>query len=112
MASDASTLEEVIAERVLAVADGGVDEHLRHTLKRNVLDSYAGICGSLRDTAMLANFERLAADSDTADGVPVWGIDRRAAIADALFANAILSRRSDLLDTYVSPNGMGAVHPL
>jgi hypothetical protein len=27
------------------------------------------------------------------------------------FANAILARRSDLLNTYLSPNGMGGVHP-
>ena len=113
MAAGGSTLEESIAERVVALAAADIDDGLRRTLKRNLLDSYAGICGSLRDTAMLATYDRLAADPEHDDrtGVAVWGIGRPAAVADALFANAILSRRSDLLNTYISPNGMGGVHP-
>jgi 2-methylcitrate dehydratase len=105
------TLEERIAQRVAAMSYEDVDVDLLHVLKRNILDSYAGICGSLADTAMLENFDRLAVDPVAAGDVPVWGIDRRAGLADAVFMNAILGRRSDLLDTYLSPNGMGGCHP-
>ncbi len=54
-------LEEQIAERVSGFAYDRIDADLLHLLKRNVVDSYAGICGSLKDKTMLANFDRLAA---------------------------------------------------
>jgi 2-methylcitrate dehydratase len=87
-----------------------LDASLVHLLKRSILDSYASICGSLGDVGMLENFDRLAtvAESPT---VPVWGIDQRAGLAEAVFMNSILGRRSDLLNTYMSPNDMGASHP-
>lgn len=106
------TLEESIATRVAGISfDDLRDDDLLHTLKRNILDSYGGICGSLKDAGMLANFDRLASDPATGDEVSVWGIDARAGLADAVFMNTILGRRSDLLDTYISPNGMGGSHP-
>ncbi|MEZ5116991.1 MAG: MmgE/PrpD family protein [Candidatus Nanopelagicales bacterium] len=108
-ASTAPTMEEELSARVLSLSRQELDDGLRHLLKRNILDSYAGICGSLRDARMLATFDRLA-DASSGD-IAVWGIGRPAALGDAVFANAILGRRSDLLDTYLAPNGMGGAHP-
>ena len=105
------TLEEQIAQRTAQMRFEEIDADLPHVLKRNILDSYAGICGSLADIDMLRNFDRLAANPLVGDDVAVWGIDRRAGLADAVFMNAILGRRSDLLDTYLSPNAMGGSHP-
>ena len=104
-------LEEQIAERVAGFSYDSIDADTLHVLKRNVLDSYAGICGSLKDRAMLTNFDRLAADRASSDDLDVWGIGRTATRLDAFFMNAILARRSDLLNTYISPNGMGVAHP-
>ena len=56
------TLEEQIAERVAQMRFEDIDADLLHVLKRNILDSYAGICGSLADIGMLRSFDRLAAD--------------------------------------------------
>ena len=104
-------LDERIAGRVARFSYEGIDGGVRHVLMRNVLDSYAGICASLKDEAMLANFDRLADGPASGQDLDVWGIGRKAAYADAFFMNAILARRSDLLNTYISPNGMGGVHP-
>jgi 2-methylcitrate dehydratase len=104
-------LEEQIAERVVGFSYDSIDADTLRVLKRNVLDSYAGICGSLKDCAMLTKFDRLAADRASSDDLDAWGIGRRAMRLDAFFMNAILARRSDLLNTYISPNGMGVVHP-
>ena len=42
-------LEETIAKRILSLSYEGLDADLLHVLKRNIMDSYAGICGSLKD---------------------------------------------------------------
>jgi 2-methylcitrate dehydratase len=104
-------LEEQIAERVAGMSYEGIDTATLHVLKRNLLDSYASICGSLKDNTMLVKFDRLAADRASSNDVGVWGIGRKATCPDAFFMNAVLARRSDLLNTYVSPNGMGVAHP-
>ena len=104
-------LEEQIAERVSGFAYDRIDADLLHLLKRNVVDSYAGICGSLKDKTMLANFDRLAAGPASGQDLDVWGIGRKAAYLDAFFMNTVLARRSDLLNTYIPPNGMGGAHP-
>ena len=70
-------LEEQIAERVAAFSDDSIDADTLHILKRNVLDSYSGICGSFKDRAMLTNFDRLSADRASSDDLDVWGIGRR-----------------------------------
>ena len=104
-------LEETIAERVGGFTFDGIDADLRHILLRNLLDSYAGICGSLKDRTMLANFDRLAAGPASGNDLEVWGIGRKASYIDALLMNTVLARRSDLLNTYLPPNGMGGAHP-
>lgn len=104
-------IEEAMAKRVAELTCESMDSELLHLLKRNILDSYAGICGSLKDKGMLANFDRLVSGPASGADLDVWGIDKRANFLDALFMNAILSRRSDLLNTYISPNGMGGAHP-
>jgi 2-methylcitrate dehydratase len=104
-------LEEAIAERVGGFAFDRIEPDLRHVLLRNLLDSYAGICGSLKDRTILANFDRLAAGPASGNDLDVWGIGRKASYIDAFFMNTILARRSDLLNTYLPPNGMGGAHP-
>lgn len=104
-------LEQVISQRVAALAREDFDDDLLHILKRNTLDSYAGVCGSLRDTEMLETFDRMAGEPASGSAIAVWGIGRMAREVDAVFMNAILGRRSDLLNTYFAPNDMGGVHP-
>jgi len=88
-----------------------IDEKTLHILKKNLLDSYAGICLSLQDTTMIKKFDRLSDLNFDEKGMSVWGVDKKTSVTDALFMNTILSRRSDLLNTYMSPNKMGANHP-
>lgn len=104
-------LEDTIARRILSISYEGIDADLLHVLKRNIMDSYAGICGSLKDKGLLRNFDRLVAGPASGSDLDVWGINQRASVLDAFFMNAILARRSDLLNTYLSPNGMGGAHP-
>lgn len=104
-------LEQTIAKRVVDTTYDDLDDDLLHTLKRSILDSYAGICASLKDTALLQTFERLTAEPASGSDIEVWGVQKRASVIDALFMNSILSRRSDLLNTYISPNDMGGGHP-
>jgi len=82
-----------------------------HLLKRNILDSYAGICASLQDKGMLAKFDRMASMIPNEKGISVWGINRKANESEAVFMNSILGRRSDLVNTYLSPNKFGGSHP-
>jgi len=105
------SLEDTIAERITGFSCGSLDAHLLHVLKRNIMDSYAGICGSLKDTELLRSFDRLVAGPASGSDLDVWGLNRRGSFLDAFFLNAILARRSDLLNTYLSPNGMGGAHP-
>jgi 2-methylcitrate dehydratase len=104
-------LEETIAERVAGFSYACIDADLLHVLKRNILDSFAGICGSLKDKGMLAAFDRLVSGPASGSDLDVWGIGKRAALADAFFMNTIQARRSDLLNTYLPANGMGGAHP-
>jgi len=104
-------LEQTISERLANITIESLDEGQLHTLKRHVLDSYAGICASLKDTAMLRQFERLTFKPGSGPSIDVWGVQKPASIDNALFMNAILARRSDLVNTYFSPNSMGGGHP-
>ncbi|MBN2294608.1 MAG: MmgE/PrpD family protein [Pirellulales bacterium] len=104
-------LEETIARRVVALHREMLDGEMRHILKRNIMDSFASICGSLHDREMLLNFDRLVSGVASGADLDVWGIQKRGSFADALFVNSIMARRSDLLSTYLSPNNMGGVHP-
>ena len=105
------TLEEIIAKRVIALYREKLDGEMRHIIKRNIMDSFASICGSLKDREMLFNFERLVSGVASGTDLDVWGIEKRGSFADAVFVNSIMARRSDLLSTYLSPNNMGGVHP-
>ncbi len=82
-----------------------------HIIKRNILDSYAGICASLLEKEMLQKFEKFAGLIENDNGISVWGIKRKAQLSEALFMNTILGRRSDLVNTYMSANNMGGSHP-
>ena len=104
-------LEDTLAQYVSKITFQDIDPGLRHILKRNILDSYAGICASLLDTEMVRNFDRMTSLAPDEKDFTVWGVERTASPADALFMNTILGRRSDLLNTYMSPNKMGACHP-
>lgn len=104
-------VEQLFSKRTARISYDDLTDNLLHTLQRNILDSYAGICASLKDTAMLQKFERLATGPASGSDIYIWGVQKKASVIDALFMNSILSRRSDLLNTYISPNGMGVVHP-
>ena len=104
-------IEERLSDFALDTFNATIDSATAHILKRNLIDSYAGICGSLYDTEMLTKFERMIDIAPVGDGVPVWGVDKKGTHADSIFLNAILGRRSDLLNTYFSPNNMGVAHP-
>jgi len=104
-------LEEIIAKWLVNVSYESINADLLHVLKRNIMDSYAAICGSLMDKTMLANFDRLVSGPASGSDLDVWGIEKRGGFMDAVFMNAILARRSDLLSTYLSDNSMGGAHP-
>ena len=104
-------IEEELSQFAVDTYKAQVDTDTAHILKRNVLDSYAGICGSLYDTDMLRKFDRMIDIAPVTGGVDVWGTGKSGSHADAVFLNAILGRRSDLLNTYFSPNKMGVAHP-
>lgn len=104
-------LEEIIAKRVVALYCERLDSEMRHIMKRNIMDSFASICGSLNDREMLLNFDRLVSGVASGADLDVWGIQKRGSFTDAFFVNSIMARRSDLLSTYLSPNNMGGVHP-
>jgi 2-methylcitrate dehydratase len=104
-------IEETIADFVTQTSFASMDADAKHLIKRNILDSYAGICASLQDIDMIRKFTTLTRLSSDEHGMVVWGVNRKASVADALFMNTILARRSDLLDTYMSPSKMGANHP-
>jgi 2-methylcitrate dehydratase len=104
-------IEEQLANFVSGISYQSIDKRDLHILKRNLLDSYAGICASLRDKEMLKKFEVLASFTPEERGMGVWGLDKKASVPEAIFMNTILVRRSDLLDTYMSPGKMGANHP-
>jgi 2-methylcitrate dehydratase len=104
-------LEEIIAKRVANFSYESINADLLRVLKRNIMDSYAAICGSLMDKTMLANFDRLVSGPASGSDLDVWGIEKRGGFVDAVFINAVLARRSDLLSTYLSGNAMGGAHP-
>ena len=104
-------LEEIIAKRTAALYREELAGETQHIMKRNIMDSFASICGSLNDREMLLNFDRLVSGVASGSDLDVWGIQKRGSFTDAFFVNCIMARRSDLLSTYLSPNNMGAVHP-
>jgi 2-methylcitrate dehydratase len=105
------TLEEILSRQVREMAGEKIDPGTLHLLKRNILDAYAGICASRRDTEMIGTFDRMTALAPDREGITVWGIGRKAHPSEALFMNTILGRRSDLVNTYMSPTRMGGCHP-
>lgn len=104
-------LESIIADKVIALREEELGEAARTLLLRNLMDSYAGICASLLDVPLIQKFKRYADATPDAQGIRVWGAGRRAQAVHAVFMNTILGRRSDLVNTYLSPNHMGANHP-
>ncbi|GAB6037516.1 MmgE/PrpD family protein [Fundidesulfovibrio butyratiphilus] len=104
-------LEERIATKVEALGGQTLSTDMTRLLKRNVLDAFSGICASLQDVPLLEKFKRYAAAFPDADGVGVWGIGSTAHIVHGTFLNTILGRRSDLVNTYLSPDHMGGSHP-
>ena len=103
--------EENIARIAVELWEEDIPAQSLHLLKRNLMDSYAGICASLRDRRMVATMAKYASLVPDDDGVSVWGSGRRAQPIQAVFLNTILGRRSDLVNTYLSPNHMGGNHP-
>ncbi len=103
-------LEEKLAAYVAETAFSEMDEQKVHILKRNILDSYAGICMSLKDVDMLGKFDAMTSLTPAEKGLAVWGLQRKANTSNAVFMNTILGRRSDLVNTYLPPNGMGGCH--
>lgn len=104
-------IEQELAEQVSSISFQAIQEEMLHVLKRNILDSCAGICCSLRDAEMLEKFDRMAAMTPHEKSMAVWGIEGKAGEAQAVFMNCILGRRSDLVNTYFSPDNMGINHP-
>ncbi len=104
-------LEEVLAQYASKITFQGIGPEVIHILKRNILDSYAGICASLQDKGMIEKFDRMTSLTPTERGVGVWGLNRNGNTSDAFFMNTILGRRSDLVNTYMSPRRMGGCHP-
>jgi len=104
-------LEVSLAQYVSGITFQSIDPKTIHIIKRNILDSYAGICASLQDTEMIRKFDRMASMTQPDGEISIWGLDRKEVAQDAIFLNTILGRRSDLLNTYMSPNRMGGSHP-
>ena len=52
-------LEEIIAKRIAALYRERLDGQMRHIMKRNIMDSFASICGSLYDRELLVRFDHL-----------------------------------------------------
>ena len=105
------TLEDDLSRFALRTARESIDPETLHVLKRNILDSYAGICASLKDTGMTRIFQRMISMVPDDRGISVWGVGLKAHATEALFMNTILGRRSDLVNTYMSPDRMGGSHP-
>jgi len=104
-------LEDMLAQYVSRITFQSVDPKVIHIIKRNILDSYAGICASLQDTEMIRKFDRMTSLNPSERGITVWGLHRKASTSDAIFMNAILGLRSDFVNTYMSSNRMGGNHP-
>ena len=62
-------LEDKLSHAALDIFNAEPDADTAHILKRNIIDSYAGICGSLYDTEMLRKFERMIDIAPVGDGV-------------------------------------------
>ena len=104
-------LENELAQYTHEITFEKLDPGTIHLLKRNLLDSYAGICASLQDKGMLAKFDRMASMIPNEKGISVWGINRKANESEAVFMNSILGRRSDFVNSYMSPIKLGGSHP-
>lgn len=104
-------IEEDLARFTAGISFRDIDKNTLHILKRNIIDSYAGICASLQDEELLEKFRSLAAMDPREEAMGIWGIGTKGPVDEALFMNTILARRSDLLGTYFSPHDMGGNHP-
>jgi len=104
-------LENELAQYTHEITFEKLDPGTIHLLKRNILDSYAGICASLQDKGMLGKFDRMASMIPNEKGISIWGINRKANESETVFMNSILGRRSDFVNTYLSPNKFGGSHP-
>ena len=104
-------LEKQIAHAAIDLWNQDLPPKVLHLLKRNLIDSFAGICASLLDFPMIRKMKRYQALAPDPNGVTVWGVGERAQLLQAVFLNTILGRRSDLVNTYLSPDRMGGNHP-
>ena len=105
------TLEARIADHAADLGTQPVTGTYLHLLKRNLIDSYGGICASLADRELIETFKRYAGSVADDSGAEVWGAGRKAQLVHAVFMNTILGRRSDLVNTYLSPNHPSGNHP-
>ena len=108
---EAGVQEERIANIAADIWEEEIPLQTVHLLKRNLLDSYAGICASLLDRQMLGTMGNYAAMAPDETGLMVWGVGIRTQPIQTVFLNTILGRRSDLVNTYLSPDHMGGNHP-
>jgi len=104
-------LEELIADKSKQLGSHDISKEMRHLLKRNLIDSYSGICASLVDRPLIKTFKRYAETTADSNGIQVWGTTRRVQLVHGIFMNGILGRRSDLVNTYLSPNHLSGNHP-
>lgn len=104
-------LEEKLACFTTQVNFDTLSERDIHIIKRNILDSYAGICASLLDKDSLRKFDSLTDMVPAGERMPVWGTGKKSNLSNALFMNCILGRRSDLVNTYLSPFNSSGSHP-
>lgn len=98
-AQSAISLEEALAERVACLTRHSVDPGLLHILKRNILDSHAGIHGHLKDKGILANFDRLPTAFPSGAEPAAWDVSKQRPCL-ILCIDVILPRRGGLLNPY------------
>ena len=104
-------LEEIVVEKVRLLQNQDLSDGMTRLLKRNLLDSYGGICASLLDQPLIKKFSRYAEVFPDGNGVGVWGVGAKTQLVHGIFMNTILGRRSDLVNTYMSSTHMGVNHP-
>ena len=104
-------MEERVAQVAADIWDKEISPQTAHILKRNLIDSYAGLCGALLDNRLIATLGRMVRLVPDEKGITVWGVGHRAQALQAVFMNTILGRRIDLVNTYFSPSNMGINHP-
>ncbi|MFR9797083.1 hypothetical protein ACL02U_14405 [Streptomyces sp. MS06] len=68
-------LESELARYTQRLADRHLGEEDLHTIKRSVIDSYAGICASTADRELLNEFRRMTMGPGAGSGSAVWGVE-------------------------------------